>query len=83
MTLSHPQYLKGQQQLKKGARPRPPVRLLREIATELGISSFKLAGLLRASKNPAPLPKIINGSKSWYCPVEVMAWWKINKPSVL
>jgi hypothetical protein len=83
MTITHPRYLQGQHQLKKGASPRPPLRLLREIATEYGISSYKLAGLLRSSKAPAPLPRIINGSRSWYCPSEVAAWWEINKPVVV
>jgi hypothetical protein len=58
---------------------RPPLRTLREMAEELGVSAQRLNFCLKHStcSPPAPVLKHANRPRNtWYDPVEMRAWWK-------
>jgi len=64
---------------RKGVPPRKPLRSVKELAAEFGVSRQKLAGALSAADAPAvELKHGGNGRpcNSWYDPDLVRAWWK-------
>lgn len=62
---------------------RPPVRSLRELADDIGISAQHLSVILSVSPD-APQPRLrtrgwVAGRNTWFEPREFIAWWNARQ----
>lgn len=70
--------LTQEQRQRMGRGQGKPLRALRELADEFGVSVPKLSSEL--AKHPGPKPQIVHRhggscSNSWYDPAEMRTWW--------
>jgi len=68
--------------MKKGVRPRRPLRTLKELSAEFGVSYQALSSSLGNMSGPDPIfqQQTASGHETYYDPADVRKWWESIHP---